>query len=52
MNGEAIPTEAVSLMAKLGIPGFLYVWMGNRGWKQEAKQRAITKEMYNKPFKA
>jgi len=52
MNGKAIPTEAVSLMAKLGIPGFLYIWMGNRGWKQEAKQRATTKEMYNKPFKA
>ena len=39
-------------MSKIGIPKWLYLWIGNRGWKQEAKQHTVAKEMYNKPFKA
>ena len=49
--GEAIPESAVVLISKIGIPKWLYTWMGNRGWKQEAKQHIATKELYNKPFK-
>lgn len=50
-KGEAIPEKAVVLMSKLGIPRWMYTWMGNRGWKQEARQHIATKEMYNQPFK-
>ena len=52
VNGEDIPEKAVVLISKIGIPKWMYIWMGNRGWKQEAKQRIATKEMYYKPFKA
>ncbi|HTY74635.1 MAG TPA: hypothetical protein VMD05_03615 [Candidatus Nanoarchaeia archaeon] len=51
-QGEAIPEKAIALISKIGIPKWLYLWMGNRGWKQEAKQQIDTKEMYNKPFKS
>ena len=37
-KGEAIPERAVVLMAKLGIPRWMYTWMGNHGWKKEAKE--------------
>ncbi len=50
-KGEAIPEKAVVLISKIGIPKWMYIWMGNRGWKQEAKHQIATKEMYNKPFK-
>jgi hypothetical protein len=49
-NGEDIPEKAVVLISNIGIPKWMYIWMGNRGWKHEAKQRIATKEMYNKPF--
>ena len=51
-QGEAIPEKAATLISKIGIPKWLYIWMGNRGWKQEAKQQIATKELYNKPFKS
>lgn len=51
-QGEAIPEKAVALISKIGIPKWLYIWMGNRGWKKEAKQQITTKEMHNKPFKS
>jgi hypothetical protein len=50
-QGEAIPEKAVALISKIGIPKWLYIWVGNRGWKQEAKHQIATKEIYNKPFK-
>jgi len=50
-QGEAIPQKAVALISKIGIPKWLYLWMGNRGWKQESKQQIATEELYNKPFK-
>jgi hypothetical protein len=51
-KGGAIPEKAVVLISKIGIPKWMYVWMGNRGWKQEAKQHIAIKKMYDKPFKA
>ena len=49
-NGESIPKEAVESMSKLGIPRWLYLWAGNRGWKQQAKKHVKIKKMYHKPF--
>jgi multimeric flavodoxin WrbA len=48
-RGEPIPEDAVVLMSKLGFPRRLYLWMGNRGWKQEAKKHISVKKMYDQP---
>ena len=50
-KGESIPNEALLSMAKLGIPRSLYSWMGNRGWKQQAKSNLKVKQMYDQPAK-
>jgi hypothetical protein len=50
-EGEVIPEEAISSMSKLGISKWMHTWMGNRGWKQEAKRQITIKEIYHKPFK-
>ncbi len=50
-NGEPIPESAVVSMSKLGYPKWMYTWMGNRGWKQQAKKNISVKEMYNQPCK-
>jgi hypothetical protein len=48
-KGEPIPEKAVSLMAKLGIPHWMYIWMGNRSWKKEAKQHIAIEKMCDQP---
>lgn len=50
-KGEAIPEKAVVLISKLGIPKWMYLWMGNRGWKQKAKKSVEIKKMYAQPYK-
>ena len=50
-QGKDIPPEAVELMAKPLIPRFLYVLMGNRGWKKQAEKNDLTAEdLYRRPF--
>jgi hypothetical protein len=51
-QGEAIPEKAVALISKIGIPKSFYIWIGNRGWKQEAERQNTIKELYQKPFKS
>jgi len=51
-KGEVIPEKAVVLISKIGIPKWMYIWMGNHGWKQEAKRQITIKELYQKPFKS
>lgn len=48
-KGEVVPEKAVVLMAKLGIPKWMYTWMGNYGWKKEAKKSLKVKSMYARP---
>jgi hypothetical protein len=48
-KGEAIPDKAVVLISKLGIPKWMYLWMGNRGWKSEAKKVMKVESMYAQP---
>ncbi|MCK5303170.1 MAG: hypothetical protein KAJ96_08510 [Candidatus Thorarchaeota archaeon] len=38
---KAVPEEATKLMEKSIIPRTLYMWMGNRGWKQQAKKNRV-----------
>ena len=50
-QGKNIPAEAVELMAKPLIPRFLYVLMGNRGWRKQAEKNDIPLEdLYRRPF--
>ena len=48
-NGEVIPEKAIVLISKLGIPKWMYLWMGNHGWKSEAKKAMKVKSMYSQP---
>ena len=48
-NGDPIPDSTVVSMSKLGYPRWIYIWMGNRGWKQQAKKNIRVNEMYNQP---
>jgi multimeric flavodoxin WrbA len=50
-QGEPVPKDAVVLMSKLGFPRWLYIWMGNRGWKQEARKHISLEKMYDQPFR-
>lgn len=50
-QGDSIPEKAVALMSKLGIPRWMYLWMGNRGWKAEAKEVMTVEKMYAQPCK-
>ncbi len=51
-EGESIPDKAVALMSKLTIPKWMYIWIGNRGWKQDAKKNGALKKMYDQPYKS
>lgn len=46
---KAVPEEATKLMAKSIIPRTLYVWMGNRGWKQQAKKNRVLDRLRVQP---
>ena len=50
-KGEPVPDKAVVLMGKLGIPRWMYPWMGNRGWKQDGERQMPVEKMYNQPYK-
>ena len=50
LRGEAIPPEAVDLLAKPIIPGWMYRLMGVYGWKQQARQYGVQKVMQQKPY--
>lgn len=48
-EGRPVPDEAVALMAKPFVPIWLYAFMGNRGWKKQAKGGAA-KKLRDKPY--
>jgi hypothetical protein len=50
-HGNPIPEKAVALMGKLGITRSLYVFIGNKGWKSQAKENIPIKTMHAQPFK-
>jgi hypothetical protein len=51
-KGEPIPENAVVLMSKLGFPKWLYMWMGNRNWRSQAKKNNTIDKLYDQPYKA
>jgi hypothetical protein len=48
-EGQPTPEKAAILMSKLGFPRSMYLWMGDRGWKKEAKEHIEIKKMYDQP---
>ena len=49
IEGRAISKQAVELMVKPSIPRWLYLWMSNRGWKQQAKACGAEDRLYDRP---
>lgn len=50
VQGGNVPPEAVGLMAKPGIPRWLYLLFGNRGMKSQARKHGAGKRVYARPY--
>ena len=50
VRGEAVPQEAVSLMAKPSIPRWMYIFVGNRSWKKQAKRNNVLRKINDQPY--
>jgi len=50
VNGESVPDEAIRLMAKPLIPGWMYTTIGNFGWRREAKRHGVRKKLGDRPY--
>jgi hypothetical protein len=50
-QGQPIPEDAQKLLAKPFIPSWMYRWMGIYGWRQQAKQFGMEKELKRQPYR-
>lgn len=50
MQGQAVPSKAEELIAKPLIPVWIYKWIGDRGWRRQAKQYHVEKNLMSRPF--
>jgi len=48
-EGRIIPEEATKHMTKSILPRRLYMWMGNRRWKYEAKKNGVIDRIRERP---
>ena len=49
-NGEHPPESAVALMAMPLVPRWLYLLIGNIGWRWKAKKQGCREELNNRPY--
>jgi hypothetical protein len=49
-KGEAMPEEAVTLMAKPMVPKWLYLLVGNIGWHLQARKKGCWKRLDRRPY--
>jgi len=49
-RGEAVPSQAVDLMVKPFLPRWLYIALGNWGWKRQAKRYGVKDHLYARPY--
>lgn len=49
-RGEAISQEAVELMAKPFVPNWVYVWLGEWGWRRRAKKFGVQHQLDARPY--
>jgi hypothetical protein len=47
---QPVPQRAIDLMGKPFIPKWLYVLIGEQGWKQRAKKFGVEKRLREKPY--
>jgi len=50
VKGDPVPESAKELISKPLIPSFLYRWIGHWGWKRQAKQYGVKKDLMARPF--
>jgi hypothetical protein len=50
-KGEAIPEEAVTLMAKPMVPKWLYLLIGNIGWYWQARKKGCSEKLDHMPYR-
>jgi len=51
VEGKSVPEEAIKLMAKPFVPGWLYVLVGQFNWKGQAKKYGAHKKLNDRPYK-
>ena len=49
-QGQSIPQAAQDLLGKPVIPNWMYKMFGGYGWKQQAKQYSVQKELKRQPY--
>lgn len=49
-KGEAPPPEAAALMARPFVPSWLYIMMGNLGWKIQAYKNRVYARLKDRPY--
>lgn len=52
IKGDSVPQEAVGLMAKPFMPKWLYVWVGNFGWRSISKKYGANKKLWDRPYES
>jgi multimeric flavodoxin WrbA len=50
VDGKVVPEEAVEIMARPGIPGWLYLLFANRGWRSQARKNGVLGSLYDRPY--
>ncbi len=51
-DGRPIPQEAVELIAKQSVPGWLYRLFGNLGWLLQARKNGILRRLRARPYES
>ena len=50
-NGENLPESSVTLMAMPLVPRWLYLLIGNVGWRWKAKKQGCREGLYSRPYR-
>jgi NAD(P)H-dependent FMN reductase len=48
--GQAVPAKAIEVMAKQPIPAWAYRAMGWLGWRLQARQNGVLRQLYARPY--
>jgi len=49
-EGKPLSGEAVAAMAKAAVPKWLYLFIGGRGWKRQAREHGVEDQLYARPY--
>lgn len=52
IEGKPVPQDAIDLMAKPLVPTRLYLFLGNKRWKKQAKKNGVWKKINDQPYRA